>query len=173
VIIEQAKGSLAERMRVTPDRAFIVLQAYSRNHDLALTRLAADVVSGTADMLSDSTARPGPRHAAETLAARHFLRPDPVHQHSGAAPAYLLCSHPLARSLHRQQAEIVNRNPASSPRTTAMQDALLDDHVAHKLLRHLRVGGGAPSPVIRCRGIDLMDLFVPGTGGGFRVEAAD
>jgi len=60
VIIEQAKGILAERMRVTPDQAFIVLRAYSRNHNHALTRLAADIVSGTAEMLSDSTARPRP-----------------------------------------------------------------------------------------------------------------
>jgi transcriptional regulator with GAF, ATPase, and Fis domain len=60
VIIEQAKGILAERMRVTPDQAFIVLRAYSRNHNQALTRLAADVVSGTADMLSDRPAKPRP-----------------------------------------------------------------------------------------------------------------
>src|ERR1700722_9932913 len=56
VVIEQAKGILAERMRVTPDQAFIVLRAYSRNHNLALTRLAADVIGGTADMLAGSPA---------------------------------------------------------------------------------------------------------------------
>jgi GAF domain-containing protein len=61
VIIEQAKGILAERMRVTPDQAFIVLRAYSRSHNYPLTRLAADVISGTADMLAGNQAgtRPG------------------------------------------------------------------------------------------------------------------
>jgi GAF domain-containing protein len=60
VIIEQAKGILAERMRVTPDQAFIVLRAYSRNHNLPLTRLAADVISGTSQMLASSQARTRP-----------------------------------------------------------------------------------------------------------------
>ena len=61
VIIEQAKGILAERMRVTPDQSFIVLRAYSRNNNYPLTQLAADVISGTADMLaaSPATTRPG------------------------------------------------------------------------------------------------------------------
>ena len=57
VIIEQAKGILAERMRVTPDQAFIVMRAYSRNHNLPLTQLAADVIAGAADMLAGSQAR--------------------------------------------------------------------------------------------------------------------
>jgi transcriptional regulator with GAF, ATPase, and Fis domain len=60
VMIEQAKGVLAERMRVTPDQAFIVLRAYSRNHNYPLTQLAADVISGTADMLAGSPARDRP-----------------------------------------------------------------------------------------------------------------
>jgi GAF domain-containing protein len=60
VIIEQAKGILAERMRVTPDQAFIVLRAYSRNHNHPLTRLAGDVISGTAPMLAGSKANPRP-----------------------------------------------------------------------------------------------------------------
>jgi GAF domain-containing protein len=60
VIIEQAKGILAERMRVTPDQAFIVLRAYSRTHNYPLTQLAGDVISGTADMLAGSPARTQP-----------------------------------------------------------------------------------------------------------------
>jgi GAF domain-containing protein len=60
VIIEQAKGILAERMRVTPDQAFTVLRAYSRNHNYPLTQLAADVISGTAEMLAGSPAKPRP-----------------------------------------------------------------------------------------------------------------
>jgi transcriptional regulator with GAF, ATPase, and Fis domain len=60
IVIEQAKGILAERMRVTPDQAFIVLRAYSRNHNHPLTQLAHDVISGTADMLTGSPARTRP-----------------------------------------------------------------------------------------------------------------
>ncbi len=60
VIIEQAKGILAERMRVTPDQAFIVLRAYSRTNNHPLTRLAADVISGTAQLLAGSQANPRP-----------------------------------------------------------------------------------------------------------------
>jgi GAF domain-containing protein len=60
VIIEQAKGILAERMRVTPDQAFIVLRAYSRTNNYPLTQLAADVISGTAEMLAGSPARTRP-----------------------------------------------------------------------------------------------------------------
>jgi len=60
VIIEQAKGILAERMRVTPDQAFIVLRAYSRNHNHPLTQLAADVISGTTDLVAVSRAKPQP-----------------------------------------------------------------------------------------------------------------
>ena len=56
VIIEQAKGILAERLRVTPDQAFIVLRAYSRNNNHPLTQLAADVISGTA---GDARRQPG------------------------------------------------------------------------------------------------------------------
>ncbi len=60
VIIEQAKGILAERMRVTPDQAFIVLRAYSRNNSYPLTLLAGDVISGTAEMLAGNPARTRP-----------------------------------------------------------------------------------------------------------------
>jgi hypothetical protein len=38
-------------------QAFIVLRAYSRNHNYPLTQLAADVISGTADMLAGGLAR--------------------------------------------------------------------------------------------------------------------
>jgi GAF domain-containing protein len=48
VIIEQAKGILAERLRVTPDQAFLALRAYSRNNNRPLTQLAADVIAGKA-----------------------------------------------------------------------------------------------------------------------------
>jgi transcriptional regulator with GAF, ATPase, and Fis domain len=47
VIIEQAKGVLAERLKITPDQAFMVLRQYSRNNNRPLTQLAADVISGS------------------------------------------------------------------------------------------------------------------------------
>ena len=58
VMIEQAKGVLAERHRVTPDEAFRMLRRYARNHNRPLTALAADVIQGTADIaMSSSQAR--------------------------------------------------------------------------------------------------------------------
>lgn len=46
VIIEQAKGVLAERLPVTPDEAFVMLRRYARAHNHPLTELSGDV--GTA-----------------------------------------------------------------------------------------------------------------------------
>jgi len=48
VVIEQAKGILAERLRVTPDEAFILLRRYARDHNHPLTELSGDVIRGTA-----------------------------------------------------------------------------------------------------------------------------
>ncbi len=48
VIIEQAKGILAERLRTTPDDAFFILRRYARDHNRPLTQLAGDVIRGTA-----------------------------------------------------------------------------------------------------------------------------
>ena len=50
VMIEQAKGVLAERHHVTPDRAFLTLRRYARDHNRPLTALAADVIHGIADI---------------------------------------------------------------------------------------------------------------------------
>jgi GAF domain-containing protein len=55
VMIEQAKGVLAERHRVTPDQAFRMLRRYARNHNRPLTALAADVIQGTADIAMGSS----------------------------------------------------------------------------------------------------------------------
>ena len=52
VMIEQAKGILAERLRITPDEAFIVLRRHARNHNRPLTQLASDVVSDTAPIIA-------------------------------------------------------------------------------------------------------------------------
>jgi GAF domain-containing protein len=51
VQIEQAKGILAERLSTSPDEAFLLLRRYARNHNQALTELAADVINGTAPII--------------------------------------------------------------------------------------------------------------------------
>lgn len=50
VLIEQAKGVLAERMNTTVDSAFALLRGYARHNRLRLAGLAAAVVQGTADI---------------------------------------------------------------------------------------------------------------------------
>jgi transcriptional regulator with GAF, ATPase, and Fis domain len=46
IVIEQAKGVLAERSNVTMERAFEVLRRHARNHNLKLTDVALAVVRG-------------------------------------------------------------------------------------------------------------------------------
>jgi transcriptional regulator with GAF, ATPase, and Fis domain len=60
IMIEQAKGVLAERHHVTPDQAFLILRRYARNHNRPLTALAGDVIEGTAEIIpgSQATTRP-------------------------------------------------------------------------------------------------------------------
>jgi GAF domain-containing protein len=50
VMIEQAKGILAERLRTTPDDAFIILRRHARDLNRPLTQLAGDVIHGTASI---------------------------------------------------------------------------------------------------------------------------
>jgi GAF domain-containing protein len=47
VVIEQAKGILAERLGATPDEAFLVLRRFARDRNYRLTELAGDVIRGT------------------------------------------------------------------------------------------------------------------------------
>jgi transcriptional regulator with GAF, ATPase, and Fis domain len=54
VIIEQAKGILAERLRTTPDEAFLILRRYARDHNRPLTELAGDVINGTTSVAPHS-----------------------------------------------------------------------------------------------------------------------
>jgi transcriptional regulator with GAF, ATPase, and Fis domain len=50
VVIEQAKGKLAERLSIDTDRAFVLLRDYARNSNQRLTDVARNfVTSGTAD----------------------------------------------------------------------------------------------------------------------------
>jgi hypothetical protein len=67
VVIEQAKGKLAERLSMDMDQAFNLLRDYARNSNQRLTDVARNfVTSPTADF--------PPRHAG------------PPHQHDPAAP---------------------------------------------------------------------------------------
>ena len=50
VVIEQAKGVLAERSRIGVDEAFRRLREYARSHNRSLSDLAAEVVSGAIDL---------------------------------------------------------------------------------------------------------------------------
>jgi ANTAR domain/GAF domain len=49
IVIEQAKGVLAERLRISPDNAFEVLRAAARSRNRLLSDLARDITSGSAD----------------------------------------------------------------------------------------------------------------------------
>ena len=48
IIIEQAKGVLAERRRISVDEAFAHLREYARSHNLRLSDVAHDVATGSA-----------------------------------------------------------------------------------------------------------------------------
>ena len=50
VIIEQAKGVLAERLQVAIDEAFLTLRRYARNNNMKLTDAARAVAEGTLDI---------------------------------------------------------------------------------------------------------------------------
>lgn len=46
IVIEQAKGAIAERMQVDMDEAFAILRAHARKHNLPLSELARAVAQG-------------------------------------------------------------------------------------------------------------------------------
>jgi RNA polymerase sigma-70 factor, ECF subfamily len=48
VLIEQARGILAERLHVSPDEALVLLRRYARNHNYPVAQLAGDIARGTA-----------------------------------------------------------------------------------------------------------------------------
>lgn len=63
VVIEQAKGMLAERWHTTPAEAFSALRAHARSHNLRLRDLAQQVVQGNTMPARDAEHRPGPVRA--------------------------------------------------------------------------------------------------------------
>ena len=72
VVIEQAKGVLAERSNVDMDLAFRLLRRYARHHNRRLADVARDVIERRLDLSSDR------RPAADTRAVasdRHSLSP--------------------------------------------------------------------------------------------------
>ena len=60
VVIEQAKGMLAERWRVSPDEAFAALRRHARTARRSLTDVASGVISGS---LAPAPPGPGPPSA--------------------------------------------------------------------------------------------------------------
>lgn len=65
IIIEQAKGVLAERLRISADEAFEVLRGAARSRNLLLSDLARDVASGSAD--TEQLLRQAPVKRSEPL----------------------------------------------------------------------------------------------------------
>ena len=61
VVIEQAKGVLAERLQISPDDAFSVLRAAARSRNRLLSELARDVANGSADAADLLRQAPGQR----------------------------------------------------------------------------------------------------------------
>jgi transcriptional regulator with GAF, ATPase, and Fis domain len=49
IVVEQAKGILAERQGVSVDDAFTVFRAYARSHHLRLADVAQQIIDGTLD----------------------------------------------------------------------------------------------------------------------------
>ncbi len=47
IVIEQAKGMVAERKAVDMEEAFVTLRSYARNHNLRLADVAREVIAGT------------------------------------------------------------------------------------------------------------------------------
>ncbi len=61
VMIEQAKGKLAERLGINMDQAFTVLRDYARNSNQKLTDVARSFVTGTATDFPPPPRRTSPR----------------------------------------------------------------------------------------------------------------
>jgi GAF domain-containing protein len=61
IVIEQAKGMVAERLGLNMERAFTTLRGHARNHNLRLVDVAQGVISGTvAPLALDRPSAPQP-----------------------------------------------------------------------------------------------------------------
>jgi AmiR/NasT family two-component response regulator len=58
IVIEQAKGVIAERARIDMDKAFLRLRHHARTNNLRLAEVARDVAQGA--LAVDSLGGPGP-----------------------------------------------------------------------------------------------------------------
>ena len=72
VVIEQAKGKLAERLSIDMDRAFKMLRDYARNSNQHLTDVARDFVTAPP---RTSPRRPGASRTASSRANRRTPMP--------------------------------------------------------------------------------------------------
>ncbi|GAA4980889.1 GAF and ANTAR domain-containing protein [Actinopolymorpha pittospori] len=82
LVIEQAKGMLAERRSLGIDQAFVLLRGHARRHQMRLATLASQVLDGTAD--GSLIARPHQRPAGAAQ-SRQPAGAEPVRPGSGAA----------------------------------------------------------------------------------------
>src|SRR5579859_195236 len=57
VVIEQAKGKLAERLGLDMEQAFVLLRDYARNHNLRLAELAQAFIDGNQTIVGQITER--------------------------------------------------------------------------------------------------------------------
>ncbi len=58
VVIEQAKGMLAQRMKISPNEAFGRLREYSRSHQLKIHDVARSIVEGHAGVINGDVRDP-------------------------------------------------------------------------------------------------------------------
>jgi len=63
IVIEQAKGMVAEREGLNMEQAFSRLRTHARNHNLRLADIAQEVISGT--LAASALDRPAPSHTPE------------------------------------------------------------------------------------------------------------
>jgi transcriptional regulator with GAF, ATPase, and Fis domain len=85
VVIEQAKGKLAERLSIDMDRAFTMLRDYARNTNQHLTDVARDfVTAGTADF--PPPPRRQPHHPSSRSGIRHPGWLIPARRGRGSVP---------------------------------------------------------------------------------------
>jgi transcriptional regulator with GAF, ATPase, and Fis domain len=76
VVIEQAKGKLAERLGLDMEQAFALLRDYARNRNLRLADLAQAFIDGT-QTVANQTAAALPRTATHSGGPHFQLRPGP------------------------------------------------------------------------------------------------